>query len=387
MSLSLDVLLCCGISAALTRTLPSRAEALWHWSGAMLCFAACFILVDLAFSGGQINPILAIFLPHAFAIAGCASLLAACLALNGRRSPRWSPFAAAGLVGLLALGLAFPREAQLRNALTLFACSGYALLGSCSFASERRWRVAFGGLLSILSLLSVAICSAALGMAELSSDEGIRLELAPFLFVFEAAILASSFAFILGAGELDRERAVELSMRDGLTGLLSRRAFMEAATPALAAAKRARAPCAMLMVDIDFFKRINDAHGHLAGDAAIIHASSLLERSLRASDICARFGGEEFCAFLPDTDVEGARQVANRILDSARAEPASFIDPKSGVLLTLPYTVSVGAHWQLADGELDARTLLAKADAALYASKRSGRDRFTMSGAPVRAGV
>jgi diguanylate cyclase (GGDEF)-like protein len=378
MSLSLDALLCAALSAALTRALPSKSESLWHWSGAMACYAVSLVLFNVSAMGSARNPVLVHFLPHAFAVAGSMSLLSACLSLNGRRSPRWSAPAALAIILFLALSLNYPAAEQTRNAFVLFSCSGYALASSYAFASERRWREGFSGWLAILSTLALAICAAALALL-LTTTQISREGFAPFLLFFEASFLSSSFAFILAAGELTHARALELSMRDGLTGLLTRRAFLEAITPALSGAKRLQSTCAMVMVDIDFFKRINDTHGHLAGDAAIAHASALIARSLRGSDICARFGGEEFCALLPDTDEQGALQVAMRILDSARKEPAAYIDPRSGLALSIPYTVSVGVHWQAIDQSSDAQSLLAKADAALYASKASGRDKVTMS--------
>lgn len=378
MSLSLDALLCCGISAALTRALASSSEALWNWSGAMICFAVSFILLYFSAMPGPRSAVLTLFVPHAFGVAGSMSLFFACLSINGRRIPRWSSTAAVLIIGAIASTLTMSDSHAIRASLTLAACASFTFMGACAFATERRWREGFGGLLAILSVLSMAVCCAASALVEGLGGGITKQALAPYLFFFEAAFLSSSFAFILCVGELARSQALDLSLRDGLTGLLNKRAFFEAANPTLSRARRSGACCAFLMIDIDFFKRINDTHGHLAGDAAIVHASVLISRSLRASDVCARFGGEEFCALLSDTDVEGALRVANRILDSSRAEPALH-QSSNGTTIEMPFTLSIGVHVQKIDDSDDAASLLAHADTALYASKRSGRDRLTLS--------
>lgn len=377
MSLSLDAMLCCGITAALTRVLPSSADALWRWSGSMLCFAACFVFFE--FSINTPNVILSDFLPQCFGLIGAANILGASEEINGRRTSLNPIYLA--IAGVFALGASFifTESNALRTSATLVAMASMIAFGALRFASERRWRADFGGIMAILSVLAISLGNILL-CVHFSGIAKIPPHLfAPMLLGFEASFLASSFAFILCASELARSQAIELSMRDGLTGLLTKRAFFEAASHALSRMKRTESTCTVLMVDIDFFKRINDTYGHIAGDAAIAHASKLVSGALRASDICARFGGEEFCALLPDTDSEGARQVAMRIIEAARQEPCRHIDPANGISIEMSFTVSIGAHSQKLTDSDSPHALLEKADQSLYASKKSGRDRLTCS--------
>lgn len=379
MSLSLDAILCCAISAALTRVLSASSDALWSWSGAMLCFAVSFGLIELTAQGAIANPILIQFMPHAFGVIGCACAHSASIALGGRRPIRWTLYAALAICLAIGASLSRPDASAERASLAFFSMAAFLAMASISFISESRWRSQFGGWLAILSTISMAIVlAAASALILLGGNDSLTFSSMPsLLFAFEACFLASSFAFILSAGELARSQAIELSMRDGLTGLLTKRAFFETCGPAISRARRQSTRCCALMVDIDFFKRVNDTHGHLSGDAVIAHASSLISSALRASDICARFGGEEFCVLLPDTDTEGARQVALRILESAREQPAIVSLTGQKELLTIPFTVSVGLHVQKLSDHDTLSTLLSKADEALYASKRSGRDRLT----------
>jgi diguanylate cyclase (GGDEF)-like protein len=379
MSLSLDAILCCAISAALTRVLSASADALWSWSGAMLCFAVSFGLLELTTQDAITNPILVQFMPHAFGVIGCACAHSASMSLGGRRPVRWTLYAALTICLVIGASLSRPDASAERASLAFFSMAVFLTMASIAFISESRWRSQFGGWLAILSTLSMAILLATSSVLLLMGwhDSLSFTSMPSLLFTFEACFLASSFAFILSAGELGRSQAIELSMRDGLTGLLTKRAFFETCVPAISRARRQSMRCCALMVDIDFFKRVNDTHGHLAGDAVIAHASSLISSALRSSDICARFGGEEFCLLLPDTDIEGARQVALRILESSREQPAVVSLAGNKELVTIPFTVSIGLHVQKLSAQDTLPTLLSKADEALYSSKRSGRDRLT----------
>ncbi len=149
-----------------------------------------------------------------------------------------------------------------------------------------------------------------------------------------------------------------LSRTDVLTGLANRRAFSEEA------GKRGGQPYAVLMIDIDHFKAINDTHGHAAGDAALRSVADALNGALREHDLLARWGGEEFIAMI---DVEGARAVADRVREAVAATPFRFGDASP------PLRVSIGLAVATPDEALEA--VAAKADRALYEAKRSGRDR------------
>jgi diguanylate cyclase (GGDEF)-like protein len=159
--------------------------------------------------------------------------------------------------------------------------------------------------------------------------------------------------------ELDR-----LARVDALTGLRNRRDIEEKLIAAVSAAERHGSSLAVLVIDIDHFKRINDTYGHQAGDVALCTVAQTIHDSLRVEDTVGRWGGEEFLAVLTDTDAQGALVVAER-LRAAIAENTPQTDSDH------PMTVTVGvADWQ--SGGID--DLIKRADAALYAGKANGRN-------------
>jgi diguanylate cyclase (GGDEF)-like protein len=160
-------------------------------------------------------------------------------------------------------------------------------------------------------------------------------------------------------------------LTDPLTGCLNRRGFDQALARELARASRAGSELALLAIDLDHFKLVNDSFGHLAGDAVLRATGELLRQAARAGDVVARVGGEEFALLLADTGSQGAFLFASRLCDMVRVHP---FESDAGVPLVI--TTSVGVAAGTPDQQLDVASLLwARADAALYAAKRSGRDR------------
>ncbi len=163
----------------------------------------------------------------------------------------------------------------------------------------------------------------------------------------------------------------QLVRRDPLTGVLNRRGFQSQSAPALALAQRGTRPVSLLMLDADHFKRVNDQHGHAVGDEVLRSLARTMAERLRASDVVARLGGEEFAALLPDTDLASARIVAEALREDIAARPHA----KAGQV-----TVSIGlAPWRSPDEDLE--SLLQRADSALYDAKRQGRDRVAVADA------
>ena len=163
------------------------------------------------------------------------------------------------------------------------------------------------------------------------------------------------------------EELARLARRDALTGLPNRRALDEALARETARAARGGTSLAAVALDVDRFKGVNDAHGHAAGDAVLAAVAARAAGALRAGDVLARIGGEEFAALLPGADLARAAEVAERIRARVSAEPVDA----GGCALSV--TVSLGCA-ALEPGE-DGRALLARADAKLYEAKRAGRDR------------
>ncbi|MBK8481214.1 MAG: diguanylate cyclase [Proteobacteria bacterium] len=181
------------------------------------------------------------------------------------------------------------------------------------------------------------------------------------------------------------EEVQRLSRTDPLTGLLNRRAFGEAAIAGLTAAERHQRSAALLMCDLDNFKRVNDQHGHGIGDLVLTTCAQVLRRSFRSIDSEGRFGGEEFVAFLSDTTLEGALEAARRFRVALEATPIQ----DGETVLPLVQTVSIGvAVYPQHGSNLD--ELVGAADRALYAAKRMGRNRVVLAGTQgptVEAGV
>ncbi len=164
------------------------------------------------------------------------------------------------------------------------------------------------------------------------------------------------------------ERLRLLSITDSLTGTSNRRHFVEAAEQELARARRYGHPSSLLMLDIDHFKSINDTHGHAVGDEALRTFTAACRALLRESDLLGRTGGEEFAILLPETDVAGARMVAERI----RRCTAELLVPARTE--TVRFTVSIGVAC-CAAGTRDVDAMLSSADEALYRAKAAGRNR------------
>ncbi|GAB2902174.1 hypothetical protein GCM10027202_33290 [Microvirgula curvata] len=168
---------------------------------------------------------------------------------------------------------------------------------------------------------------------------------------------------------LNRERLKQLGLTDPLTGLYNRRYFDQRIDEELARARRHGAPISCLFLDADHFKRINDTHGHVAGDIVLRTLANRMRGQLRGCDVAARYGGEEFAVLLPQTALGQARLVADRIRTQIGGEPVVLPDGRR-----VPLTVSIGVSTcgnQLADSPMQ---LLARADAALYRAKEAGRN-------------
>jgi diguanylate cyclase (GGDEF)-like protein len=163
----------------------------------------------------------------------------------------------------------------------------------------------------------------------------------------------------------------EMSAVDALTGVANRRQFDRQLDLEWRRAIRARSPLALLFIDIDFFKRYNDNHGHLRGDAVLAEVAGLLASSFtRAGDLVARYGGEEFAALLPDTSLEAAAELAEQA--RARIEARGIPHPTSTAAQVV--TVSIGTAAMAADPWRLPAALIERADRALYLAKASGRN-------------
>jgi diguanylate cyclase (GGDEF)-like protein len=200
------------------------------------------------------------------------------------------------------------------------------------------------------------------------------------LFVFTTAVLllllgglAAALHRRLSAAEA---RIVEMAITDELTGLHNRRFTELRLKEELTRSQRHNRRCSCILLDIDLFKHVNDTHGHAGGDAVLRGLARAARSALRESDMLGRWGGEEFLAVLPETDLAGARVIAERLRQSVEAMRVDYGGRQLGA------TVSLGVADALPGHDPDARDaeqLVARADEALYRAKEGGRNRVEVA--------
>ena len=175
------------------------------------------------------------------------------------------------------------------------------------------------------------------------------------------------------------ERAEEQAVTDGLTGLANRRHFEDRLVQEVERSRRAQVPAALLMIDIDDFKQVNDRYGHIAGDTVLREVAAAIRESAREIDLAARYGGEELALILPGADLEGAACVGERVRTAIETRKLP-IRGEGGQPVFVTVSIGVAA---LGHGPEEASALVAAADEALYRAKRSGKNRTEVAGASV----
>jgi len=172
------------------------------------------------------------------------------------------------------------------------------------------------------------------------------------------------------------EQLSRLSTTDPLTGLRNRRYVDEILNVEVLRARRYQSPLSLLMADLDHFKRVNDEHGHQAGDAVLRGVADVLRSNLRATDVGGRYGGEEFIVILAQNSIEGATRFAERWHQTVEATRFSIPDGRE-----VEATISIGVA-SYHGGEQTASGLIAEADSALYAAKQAGRNQVRVENSP-----
>lgn len=175
-----------------------------------------------------------------------------------------------------------------------------------------------------------------------------------------------------------RAQLATIVLTDPLSGCLNRRGFEQQLARDVRRAARSNGEVALIAVDLDHFKQVNDTYGHLAGDIVIEETGALLRETARGGDVVGRIGGEEFVILAPETGLEGATHVAERVVEAFRAHRFRGVGGKR------PVTVSVGVVADRVRDEHAASDLRARADEALYVAKRAGRDRMVVWGDAAR---
>jgi diguanylate cyclase (GGDEF)-like protein len=163
----------------------------------------------------------------------------------------------------------------------------------------------------------------------------------------------------------------EAAFTDGLTGLFNRKHFMELASMKIDHCDQQQIPCSLLMFDLDFFKKVNDTYGHLAGDEVLRCTAQQVQRAVRSADILGRYGGEEFVVFMDGADATVALKLAERI--RAIVEKMDCVFEGTEIRITCSVGVMTSA------GSLTLEQLVEKADEALYEAKQTGRNKVCIS--------
>jgi diguanylate cyclase (GGDEF)-like protein len=232
-------------------------------------------------------------------------------------------------------------------------------------------------LAAAVSVVIIAICvlRAASKVLQIGGDFSYTHFNAPQSVVVLALIFLSmmcNFGFLLMAMDRLRNEVADLAMMDDLTGVGNRRQLLQRLTEECARSDRSNQPFALLVVDLDNFKTINDTHGHAAGDACLQHFTLMAQTRLRPGDLLARTGGDEFCIMLPASTVREAATIARRIVEVCREDAAGCTGSE------VPLSVSIGvAQWTREISAFPDR-LIAAADHALYVAKKEGRDRYAV---------
>ncbi len=237
---------------------------------------------------------------------------------------------------------------------------------------QRRWRARCGAAV----LLALGVFALEDGVGEALGRPGEPLRWRSWVWVIlDLSIPAQVLAVLSTLRERDRlEAELAAAVRsDPLTRLPNRTGFAEAATVALAAAARDGRPVAGAMLDIDFFKAINDGWGHGAGDAVLRDVAGAMRAVLRPGDVLARVGGEEFALLLPGVDARGAGPLLERLRAAAAAVPHPGA-PGQRITLSAGVAVVEGTGLEALE------TGLRNADGALYAAKAAGRNRVMVAG-------
>ena len=220
----------------------------------------------------------------------------------------------------------------------------------------------FGLILFMVYLLLRALTTA-LERAQRELSERLRIE-------GEREALIARLSNEIAEREKAQEQLQHLARTDALTGLYNRRYFLDVAAQEFHTSVRYGRFLSVMIFDLDYFKRVNDTYGHLAGDAALAQVGNFLRQHIRESDVAARYGGEEFIVLLPETNLQRAQLLAERLRDLIEKAPVQV------ETVSIPLTVSIGvAERNSSLNENTVEQLISHADAALYLAKKSGRNR------------
>jgi diguanylate cyclase (GGDEF)-like protein len=332
--------------------------------------------------GRELPPLLAYEAANVTYAAASAALLAGYRELAGMRVQRAQLAASVAILGVLIALFHYVDDSFAARSVvvSLFQAAVCAGVVRTMLAARHKWQRPW-----FIPLFVTAMCTlvalghgARIAWVLLSGSAATSLLQPGFWSVFFLTGLSLCLPALAVGGLLMAHRQIviraeHVGNHDFLTGAASRKAFFEIAEVEIARAERLGQPLALLLVDMDHFKAINDRWGHQAGDAALLRLVGSARGVLRARDCVARLGGDEFALLLPNTDLHGASAAAERLQHSVRHDDAD-VDDAPTVTLSIGITL-------FAPGE-ELTGAMARADEALYAAKSAGRDRAIVKSQP-----
>jgi len=363
------------ISATLALSVGLVARAQRHdgmafWAAGLACNTVVYVLFMLR---GQISDWLSIVLANVLVASVFALNTEGILQFQGRRPRRWLIWGPVLLTAVLFAALIPFQAARMVVGSVLFSVQAGAIVLSLLQCRKTTAGVGQYFMVAGFLLMIVAFTFQWVGTL-LRTDQGTTImtphpaQIVMFL-VATLSVVVVSLGLLVMIKERAEERNLNWAMRDELTGLLSRRFLLESLEQHLSAAKRSHLPLTLLMLDIDFFKRVNDTYGHLSGDKVLKAVASVIAQRTRAQDVLGRMGGEEFMVVLPSTTEQGAWQLADTLRQGVAATPFYTV---SGEPIAITVSIGLCALSQLPDPQCD--DLIGAADRALYCAKAAGRN-------------
>lgn len=353
-----------------------KRDGMGKWAAAMLLETLTWTLIA---ARGTIPDVFSIIVANGLKAASHALILAAICEFQQRQAPRWQYLAPVALTLVMAAILVDDIRGRFIWGSLIYSFQmvliARALLSDTETRAGRAWRLLFGGVAMIVLVLGLRAVVALSGYSEFAQPQNAAaphpVQIISFIAVMATALLGS-IGFVLMVKERTDREIMHLAMTDSLTQVPNRRALMEHAGHALA--RRSGSPLALLMIDVDNFKLINDTHGHPAGDEVLRKVAGRLVGRLRGHDLLGRYGGEEFCVIAPDTDTGGALTLAESLRETIAS---SSFATECG---ELSVSISIGISHCPSDVTRELKDVLAEADAALYAAKQAGRNKVVCCG-------
>jgi diguanylate cyclase (GGDEF)-like protein len=357
---------------SLHHSFGGEVQGLGRWAHGLLALVGAAILFMLR---GTLPPPLALMAANLLLFWGIGLSMIGTQEFFGQ-PPSWRTFHAIWIAGFVAIGwwlLAVPHFSARVAAFSFLVVYFYAVQVVLAWRhGTRHFSTYFFAALMTIQILvvlgrGVAALLSGARTVDLMRDSALANL---YLAVANFMVLMLTVAFMTMATRRLQTILERRSTHDPLTGVLNRRGFAVLYERVRVQLRRSERPLTLMSIDLDFFKTVNDRHGHMMGDRVLVHVARVISQSLRESDDVARFGGEEFVVLLPEAELPSALQVAERIRAALRTCPDH----------ALPVcTVSIGIGTQRSGREtLD--SLLARTDAALYRAKQLGRDRVEVAG-------